>query len=119
MDAMSDYEMIGKTVVEYTDNSRHIACLKKQLADIGDQLVLLGNKLKDAPMSVTVAPNAIQVTLADRFTAEDHVQAIPLTTLDHAKLQHILSLLTEAQGSRQELDQTLTGMRLPELIRDA
>ena len=116
---MGDYDTIGKTAVEYTENTRHIACLKKQLVDIGEHLVSLGEQLKDSPSSVTVAPNQIQVTRSNPIVIADYTTAISFTALDRENLRFTLEMLGKAESSRRQLERTLRGMGLEELIREA
>ena len=113
---MSDYDTIGKTVIEYTENSRHIACLKKQLSDIGENLVTLGEQLRDDPSSVTIAPTEILVSRPNPIVPASYTTTISADELDMEHLKGILEMLGKAQDSRQQLEQTLTGMRLTELI---
>ena len=106
-------------MVEYSENGRHIACLKKQLADIGEHLLTLGEQLRDAPLAVAITPNEIQVTRPSRMAPTDYTTSIPFSVLEKENLQHILELLVSAQQSRQHLERTLRGMRLEDLIRAA
>lgn len=115
----SDHSTIGKTVVEYAENGRHIACLKKQLADIGEHLLTLGEQLRDAPLSVAVTAAEIQVTRPSRMVLADYTTTIPFGALDRENLQHILEMLGKAQKARQQLEKTLRGMGLEDLIREA
>ena len=115
---MGDYNTIGKTVVEYTDNGRHIACLKKQLSDIGEHLALLASQLQQDPSSVSVTPNGIQIVRPHSIVIQDTTTVVPLTVLDNDALQQILVELNQAQQTKEQLDKALRGMRLDELIRD-
>lgn len=115
---MSDHETIGKTVVEYAENGRHIACLKKQLADIGDHLTLLGEQLRDAPLSVAVRESAIEVTRSSRMVPTDYVTSIPVMSLDKYYLNQIIEELRGAEQLRERLERTLKGMRLEHLIQN-
>ena len=113
-----DHSTIGKTVADYAENRRHIACLKKQLSDIGEHLLALGEQLASDPLSMVVTPNEIQVPRRGWMLQENHTTAIPLTVSDWENLQHILELLGKAQKSRQQLEKTLRGMGLEELIKE-
>ena len=115
---MSDHSTIGKTVVEYTENSRHIACLSKQLSDIGEHLVALGEMLRDDPSPVNVTTTHIQMVDHGGFTVgPTPTKAIPVAALDQDALVLVLKELIKAKTSHDRLSAALKGMGLEELTR--
>lgn len=117
---MSDHEMIGKTVVEYAENGRHAACVKKRLADLGRDLVRLGQALQEESPAITVTGSAFLVQARPpRMVPLDHRDTVAFSTLDPEAIQQTLGDLAETEAAGEALAQTLRGLRLPELIRDA
>lgn len=118
---MSDeHATIGKTVIEYTANSRHIACLEKQLSDIGEQLTLLGQKLKNAPGDITAIDRGFQIPDQSPWQVESGNKiTMPFSDFDTAKIREILSELSEAKQDRVKLERTLRGMGLADLIKES
>ena len=114
---MDDYDTIGKTVVEYTDNLRHIACLKKQASDIGEDLVRLGQGLQNDPTLVSVTADSVRLPMDVSVSFDQHFRSMPLTSMDVQKLQRVLCNLKDAEQQGERLEITLRGMRLPELIQ--
>ena len=115
---MSDYSTIGKTVMDYNENCRNIACLKKQLFDIGSHLELLGQKLQNQPNSVTVSSGAVRVSQMHQFVIEEHPTVIPPTDLDPDTLRTLLTSLEKALTAHHQLNNSLRGMGLSESIRE-
>ena len=116
----SEHDTIGKTVVEYTANTRRITCLEKQLSDIGEHLVSLGQKLKTAPGSVAATGQGFQVPSRSTWSvAIGETVPIPISAFDTDKIREILSELSEAKRDRERLEKTLRGMGLADLIRES
>ncbi len=113
---MDHYDTVGKTVVEYTDNQRTIACLKKQVSDIGEDLVCLGKELQNNPTLVSVTSEGVRLPVSVPVSVDQQFRTMPLTSMDVENLQRILSNLQEAKRQGNRLEDTLRGMRLPELI---
>ena len=76
--SLTDHGTIGKTVVEYSDSGRHIACLKKQLSDIGEQLSLLGQTLQDNPVSASSDATGIKIARPHPIAIEDYTTTVPV-----------------------------------------
>ncbi len=115
---MPDYDIIGQTVMEYRDNTQRIACLKKRLMDQGKQFVTLGQHLEEKPDSVTIDGRGIHVTDPHPIVITDHTTTMPASVLDLTALQNVLKELAEAERERQQLERTLNGMGLANLLRE-
>jgi hypothetical protein len=116
---MVDHSTIGKTVTEYTDNGRHIACLKKRLSDIGRDLANLGEALQSDPGSIQVNAGQVSITKLVRIVGVERAQAIHPSAFNLEALETILDDLAQAVEARERLEVTLRGLKLEELIRDA
>ena len=109
---MSDYSTIGKTVMDYKETETNIACLEKQLSDIGKALVDLGTAWRESPSQVTIQ-EAILIPRTG-FTVAIHPEpvSIPLTVLDVNNLRDIALALAEATKERDRLLAQLQRMGL-------
>lgn len=115
---MTDYNTVGKTVLDYNENCQQIACLKKQLGDIGSHLELLGQQLQGQPSSVTVSSNSVNVSQMHPIVIQEVSTAIPNSELNPETLGAILVALQKAMAAHHKLDNTLRGMGLSESIRE-
>ena len=110
---------MGKIVREYRDNAQEIACLKKQLADVGGHLSLLGQHLQENPSSVMVNAQGIRVTQPNPYVLENMTTTITRDTMDPDRLQGMVSALSAALNVQARLRATLDGMGLNTLFKEA
>lgn len=112
---MSDHSTIGKAVMDYMETERNIACLEKQLSDIGKALIDLGTALRETPDHVAVQ-EVIHVPYTG-WTPDDNPApiSIPLATLDVNDLGSITAALADAMKERDRLLPQLRRMGLQDL----
>ncbi len=113
---MSDNDTIGKAVVEYTDNRKHLACVLKDLADMGKALSKLSEALQSGPERVAVRNGQIIVTIHNPIVFAQHDETIP--TLDVARLEAQLQDLQRTTRERGSLEKTLRDLGLGDLVVD-
>ena len=112
------YETIGKTASDYSEIERKIACLEKQMGDIGQDLLALGKHLRDSPSSVTVG-DRIEVPYEGWSVAtQPEPTPIPLTSLSIERLRSLSQELRDATAERQRLCSHLSRMGLGNLVQE-
>ena len=118
---MSDDSTIGKTVKEYTANRQHVACLEKQLSDIGTQLVKIGDMLSNDAERVTVSQHHVQISNPNKFAIGsewDTKEDVAREDLDPGKWHGLLEDLAKSQEIDGRLAKSLRTMNLADLIRE-
>lgn len=113
---MSSDETVGRTVTEYSENRKHLACVRKDLADWGKALSALGNTMQEYPEGVRVEDGNITVTRVSQVVATTYTQNIP--PLDAERLDALLDDLRNTDNERKSLESTLRRMGLSDLIHD-
>lgn len=120
---MQDDAVIGRTVRDYTDSKRRVACLEKELSDIGEHLIQLGTRMKECPERLTVTANEVIYTASNKVvigSEYDSRTAIPPVHLDRDHWAASLAKLRETKESRSVLCGRLREMGLSELtVKDA
>ena len=101
--------------MDYTEIERRIACIEKQLSDVGKYLIDLGQTLKDSPAQVAVGESIQIPNLGWSATIPTNPTSIPLTALDVNLLRSTTEALTEATREREHLLQHLQRMGLQNL----
>ncbi len=113
-----DNSTIGKTVSDYEAIKKHIACVKKELLDVGTALAVLGQALRDNPDSVRVDDGAVNITSPSPILGRPSTRTIDGSTFDVNGIDRLLSDLAQSTQDRTRLEATLRDLNLGGLISD-
>lgn len=112
-----DRDIIAKTLLDYADNRREIACMEKRLSDIGDVLVQFGEELRNTPANITVTPTGFQLPFGRWTPVVGHTVDVADTSFDVAPVREILMRLLELQERDGRLRNTLEQMGYSHILQ--
>ncbi len=101
--------------MDYMETERNIACLEKQLSDIGKALIDLGTALRETPNHVAVQEVIHVPYIGWTVEYKPAPVSIPLATLDVNNLRSITVALADAMKERDRLLPQLRRMGLQDL----
>ena len=116
---MQDDAVIGRTVRDYTESKRKVACVERQLADIGEGLVQIGTRMKECPGRVIVSGEGVVYTAENPVVGDPDYDTKKLVTNQDLSVEFWATLLSDLKtwkNKRRELGGHLRAMGLADLV---
>ena len=117
---MSDDGTVGKTIREYIELGRHIACVEKQLADIAAHLQRVSEALAGEPLQVAISEGGVRIATPNPIAIGAGYETIEIVSRGELDPDHWDRLLKDLRQSRETeaaLARALQGMGLSEAVR--
>ena len=99
---------MGKTVRDYSDKKRHIACLVRRLSDLSHHLREISKYLNNSPHDITVGSDTVQLKISNQYTGGTSTQSIPILDWDPAEWG---KLVADLNTSNQDLEDLASSLR--------